>query len=82
MRAAGGRTGRDHRPVLKLAFLGRRRAALEMADRRVELRPRLGEIVALLCASPDGTSAETLCADLHGDAGSPSSVRVEVSRPR
>ena len=27
-------------------------------------------------------SAEALCADLHGDGGSPSSVRVEVSRLR
>ena len=27
-------------------------------------------------------SAETLCADLHGDGGSVSSVRVEVSRLR
>ena len=27
-------------------------------------------------------SAEALCADLHGDDGSPSSVRVEVSRLR
>ena len=27
-------------------------------------------------------SAGTLCADLHGDGGSPSSVRVEVSRLR
>ena len=27
-------------------------------------------------------SAGTLCADLHGDEGSPSSVRVEVSRLR
>ena len=31
---------------------------------------------------PDGYSAETLCADLHGDGGSPGSVRVEVSRLR
>ena len=47
-----------------------------------ELRPRLAEILALLCARPEGMSAEALCADLHGDGGSPSSVRVEVSRLR
>jgi hypothetical protein len=82
VRAVRSGIDRDVRPVLKLAFLGRRRAALEMADRRVELRPRLGEIVALLCASPEGMSAERLCADLHGDTGSPSGVRVEVSRLR
>jgi GAF domain-containing protein len=82
VRAVHGGMARDVRPVLKLAFLGRRRAALETADRRLELRPRLGEIAALLCASPEGMSAERLCADLHGDTGSPSGVRVEVSRLR
>jgi hypothetical protein len=82
VRAVRSRAGRDRQPLLRFTFLGRRRASVEMADRRVELRPRLGDIAALLCASPDGTSAEILCADLHGDAGSPSSVRVEVSRLR
>ena len=47
-----------------------------------ELRPRLAEILALLCAHPHGYSADALCADLHGDGGSPGSVRVEVSRLR
>jgi hypothetical protein len=47
-----------------------------------ELRPRLGEILALLCAHPEGRSADALCADLHGDAGRAASVRVEVSRLR
>src|SRR6185312_13587007 len=31
---------------------------------------------------PHGLTAEALCAALHGDGGSPSSVRVEVSRLR
>ena len=31
---------------------------------------------------PRRLSAETLCAGLHGDGGSPGSVRVEVSRLR
>ena len=35
-----------------------------------------------MCANPHGYSAESLCADLHGDGGSPASVRVEVSRLR
>lgn len=82
VRSVGGRSRRDRRPLLELALLGRRRAVLSMAGRCTELRPRLGEIAALLCASPEGTSAETLCADLYGDAGSPSSARVEVSRLR
>src|SRR6185436_5006361 len=70
------------RPLAKLGFLGRDRATLEIDDRKVELRPRLAEILALLCAHPNGMSADALCADLHGDGGSVSSVRVEVSRLR
>jgi hypothetical protein len=70
------------RPLLKLSLLGRERADLELSGSRTELRPRLAEILALLCANPHGYTAETLCADLHGDGGSPGSVRVEVSRLR
>jgi hypothetical protein len=70
------------RPMCRLAALGRDRALLELDDRRVELRPRLAEILLLLSMAPQGMSAESLCADLHGDGGSPSSVRVEVSRLR
>ena len=36
----------------------------------------------LLCAHPEGRSADALCADLHGDEGRAASVRVEVSRLR
>ena len=70
------------RPLLRLSMLGRDRATLEIDGKHTELRPRLAEILALLCASPQGMSAEALCADLHGDGGSVSSVRVEVSRLR
>jgi hypothetical protein len=70
------------RPLVKLGFLGRDRATLEIGARTTELRPRLAEILALLCANPNGMSAEALCAELHGDGGSVSSVRVEVSRLR
>jgi hypothetical protein len=70
------------RPLLKLSMLGRDRARLRVHGAETELRPRLGEIVALLCANPHGYTAEALCADLHGDGGSPGSVRVEVSRLR
>jgi hypothetical protein len=70
------------RPLLKLCLLGRDRPLLQLDGRRIELRPRLAEILALLCASPHGYSADSLCADLHGDGGSPGSVRVEVSRLR
>jgi hypothetical protein len=70
------------RPLARLSLLGRDRALLELDGRQTALRPRLAEILALLSARPEGLSAATLCADLHGDDGSPSSVRVEVSRLR
>ena len=70
------------RPLLKLALLGPGKAVLEIDGRREELRPRLAEILVLLCAHPDGMSAEALTAELYGDSGHASSVRVEVSRLR
>jgi hypothetical protein len=70
------------RPLLKIDMLGRDRARLRLAGNETEVRPRLAEILALLCAKPGGYSAEALCAGLHGDGGSPGSVRVEVSRLR
>ncbi|MBE2314424.1 hypothetical protein DVA67_000435 [Solirubrobacter sp. CPCC 204708] len=70
------------KPLVKLRFLGRDRAELDTGEQITTLRPRLAEILALLCANPEGMSAERLCADLHGDGGSVSSVRVEVSRLR
>ena len=82
VRASARRARPDARPLVKLTLLGRDRALLDVEGRRTELRPRLAEILALLSARPEGMSAGTLCADLHGDAGSPASVRVEVSRLR
>jgi hypothetical protein len=70
------------RPLVKLTLLGRDRATLDVDGRREELRPRLAEILVLLCAHPDGMSAEALTAGLYGDSGHASSVRVEVSRLR
>jgi hypothetical protein len=70
------------RPMVKLTLLARDRATLEIDGRREELRPRLAEILVLLCAHPDGMSAEALTAGIYGDSGHPSSVRVEVSRLR
>ena len=79
----------SRRVTLDLAPAGRSSASSAATARRwrsttatTELRPRLAEILALLCANPNGMSADTLCADLHGDGGSVSSVRVEVSRLR
>jgi PAS domain-containing protein len=75
-------TARGARPICHLAALGRDRALLEIDGRQVQLRRRLAEILVLLSMTPHGLSAEALCAELHGDGGSPSSVRVEVSRLR
>ncbi|HWM10278.1 MAG TPA: hypothetical protein VNO82_13085 [Solirubrobacteraceae bacterium] len=84
VQAVDRRFGPTHtaRPVLKLALLGRDRAVLEIDGRREILRPRLAEILVILCATPNGMSAEALCGDLYGDHGSVSTVRVEVSRLR
>ena len=82
VRAVEARRARDARPLLKLALpRPRPRAAARSTAASTELRPRLAEILALLCAHPDGLTAEALCADLHGDGGSPASVRVEVCAP-
>jgi hypothetical protein len=73
---------RSARPLLRITMLGHDRARLKLSGNETEVRPRLAEILALLCANPNGYSAEALCADLHGDGGSTGSVRVEVSRLR
>jgi hypothetical protein len=70
------------RPLLKLRLLGHTRPTLELDGRTTGLRRRLAEILAVLCAAPHGLTADALCAELHGDGGSVSSVRVEVSRLR
>jgi hypothetical protein len=82
VRAAERLARTDTRPLARLRLLGRERALLELNGQSTELRPRLGEILAVLCAHPEGRSAEALCADLHGDEGRAASVRVEVSRLR
>jgi hypothetical protein len=76
------RAGSGARPLLHLGLLGRDRAHLTVGERTLTLRRRHGEILALLCAHPEGMRVEELCAGLHGDEGSPGSVRVEVSRLR
>ena len=82
VRVETGPARRAPRPLVELQLLGRERALLEVDGRTTELRPRLGEILALLCDHPEGMSAEALCAALHGDEGRAASVRVEVSRLR
>jgi GAF domain-containing protein len=79
---SAARLGRGGRPLARLTLLGADHATLEVDGRATKLRPRLAEILALLCDHPEGMSASALCAALHGDEGSPASVRVEVSRLR
>jgi hypothetical protein len=67
---------------LRLALLGRDRAEAVIGERRLELSRRHSEILALLCAHPDGLSTELLGAELYGDFAVLSSVRGEVSRLR
>ena len=52
VRAAERRTRPDPRPLARLQLLGRERALLEVNGHCTELRPRLGEILAVLCAHP------------------------------
>jgi len=78
----GKRMNSSARPLVKLTLLGHDKPELVIEGRATHLRPRLAEILMLLCAHPDGLTAEQLCAELHGDGGSASSVRVEVSRLR
>jgi hypothetical protein len=70
------------RPVLELGLLGRDRAVVKVDGRRLQLSRRQSEIVALLSARPGGMTTEELAADLYGDAGHPSTVRVQVCRLR
>jgi hypothetical protein len=68
--------------LLKLTFLGRDRPAVELNGRPLRLSRGQAEILALLSARPAGMSSEELAADLYGDEGRPSTVRVQVFRLR
>lgn len=74
--------GAARRPVLTLGLLGPDAPRAHLDGRRLQLRPRQADLLALLQAAPDGVGAQRLCADLYGDRGRPGSVRVEVSRLR
>jgi hypothetical protein len=70
------------RGVLKLRLLGRDRADAWVDGRRLQLSRRHSEIAALLSVRPGGMTSEELAAELYGDAGRPSTARVEVCRLR
>ena len=79
--AETGRTARG-RHLLRVCLLGRDRALVELDGREFQVGRRHAEILALLCGRPEGMTSEELAADLYGDAGHPSTVRVEVHRLR
>jgi hypothetical protein len=72
----------SRRPVLRLNLLGCDRAMAKLDGRQIQLSRRYSEILALLTAHPAGMTSEELAADLYGDDGHPSTVRVEVWRLR
>jgi hypothetical protein len=81
---AGRRPAREPAPseLLRLELLDRRRAEARIAGRRLTLRLRHSEILALLCAHPDGLTSEELSLAVYGHGGGTASIRVEVCRLR
>jgi hypothetical protein len=67
--------------VVDLHLLAREPVVV-LGGRRVPLRRRQAEILALLCRRTDGCTTEELGSDLYGDEAANSSVRGEVSRLR
>jgi hypothetical protein len=68
------------RPMLEV--LGREAGRLHVAGRTIQLSRRHTEIVVLLAANAHGMTTEQLAVALHGEAGRPASVRVELCRLR
>lgn len=68
--------------VESLELLGDRPAAVFRDGSRVPLTLRRAEILALLDSRAQGWSAEELAYELHGDAGTPQSIRTEMFRVR
>ncbi|WP_432831528.1 GAF domain-containing protein [Dactylosporangium sp. CA-092794] len=65
------------------AALGRDAAVLTFGGRTLRLSRRHSEIVALLCAHPDGLSGDELAVELYGDElVNPVTLRAELSRLR
>ena len=69
------------RPLLKLTLLGDQ-PRVELDGLPLQLSRVRTEILALLSARPAGMTSEELAADLYGDDGRPSAVRVQVFRVR
>ncbi|WP_457948833.1 GAF domain-containing protein [Pseudarthrobacter sp. alpha12b] len=68
--------------VESLELLGDKPAAVFADGSRTPLTLRRAEILALLDSRSQGWSAEELAYELHGDAGTPQSIRTEMFRVR
>jgi hypothetical protein len=73
---------RAARPVLDLLALGRDKALVTVLGRRLELRPKLSEILVVLMMHPQGLTAEGVALHVYGDAGNTTTVRAEIHRLR
>jgi hypothetical protein len=69
-------------PLLSLTLLRRDQPRVELDGVLLKLSPARTEILALLSARPEGMTTEELAADLYGDEGRPSAVRLQVFRLR
>jgi hypothetical protein len=69
-------------PVLRLTLLRPGQPRVELDGRPLRLSRIRTEILALLAARPGGMTSEELAAELYGDEGRPSAVRVQVFRLR
>ncbi len=65
---------------LELRFLGGREVRLE--GQRLNLPPRLCEIIALLAMEPGGVNGERLLLEIYGDSGNPRNLQAAISKLR
>jgi hypothetical protein len=82
VRAVDGQSAPVVRPRLMLRLLRREKARVELDGLPLPLSPTQIEMLALLAARPGGMTSEELAADLYGDDGRPSTVRVQIFRLR
>jgi hypothetical protein len=82
VRAADRRTAVPRPPLLKLTLLRHGPPCIELDGQPLLLSRLRIEILMLLSARPAGMTSEELAADLYGDDGRPSAVRLQVFRLR
>jgi hypothetical protein len=74
-------SSRPGRSCLELRILGDE-PEVSLDGAAVHLRPRHVEMLAILALHRGHLNADVMCAELYGDDGHPSSIRVEMSRLR